>query len=277
MTFTTLITAADLHALIGQPDVRVFDCSFDLGDVTAGQRLFEAGHIPSASYADLEVDLSGDIIAGITGRHPLPPRATFVSRLSAWGVTRNTQVIAYDGGAGAHAARLWWMLRWVGHANVAVLDGGMAAWRSAGYTDTDVVEVFASQEFQPGAPLTITVSADDLPAPAALVLDAREVKRYDGDVEPIDAVAGHIPGAVCAPFAENLDADGRFHSRAVLAERFAELGVGTKTRVICYCGSGVTAAHNILALKHAGFEEPALYPGSWSEWITDPGRPVATR
>ena len=275
-TFTTLIEPQELAGL-DPNSVDIFDCSFVLTDPAAGREIHSAAHIPGARHADLETALSGPIIAGVTGRHPLPDREDFAAELARWGIRSGRQVVAYDQGPGAHAARLWWMLRWQGLAEVAVLNGGFAAWRAAGQPVTaDATPLPPASRFEAATPLTRVVSASELPAHGHTVLDAREHKRFIGAEEPIDPIAGHIPGAVCAAFTDNLAPDGRFRDKDELAERFRGLGVDDAGNTICYCGSGVTAAHNILAMRHAGLPEPALYPGSWSEWIVDPGRPVAT-
>jgi thiosulfate/3-mercaptopyruvate sulfurtransferase len=255
----------------------VFDCRFSLLDKPAGRRAWETGHIPGARFADLERDLSSP--AGKGGRHPLPDREALAARFRNWGVNNDSRLVCYDQASGALAGRFWWLARWLGHESVRVLDGGLDAWIAAGLpTDREAVDP-AAGTFQTRAPLTRVVSVAevagaDSPGAKLKLLDAREAARYRGDQEPIDPVAGHIPGAISAPFSDNLAA-GRFKSRAELRARFAALGIDPKQEIVSYCGSGVTATHNILALRLAGFPEPALYPGSWSEWITDPTRPVA--
>jgi thiosulfate/3-mercaptopyruvate sulfurtransferase len=255
----------------------VFDCRFSLLDKPAGRRSWEAGHIPGARFADLERDLSSP--AGKGGRHPLPDRAELAARFRAWGVNNDSPLVCYDQASGALAGRFWWLARWLGHEGVRVLDGGLDAWIAAGLpTDREAVDP-APGNFRPRQPLTrivsiADVSGADAPGAPRKLLDAREAARYRGEQESIDPVAGHIPGAISAPFAENLAA-GRFKSPEDLRARFAALGLDPTQEIVSYCGSGVTATHNILALKLAGFPEPALYPGSWSEWITDPARPVA--
>ena len=261
------------EALSADPSIVVFDCRFSLADADAGRRAYDAGHIPGARFADLEQDLSGP--PGRGGRHPLPDRDALAESLRAWGVDDDTMIACYDDSSGAVAGRFWWLVRWLGHERVALLDGGLAAWIAAGFgTDADRVEP-APGNFTAREALTRCCSAEDLEHGAGQLLDARESVRFRGESEPIDTVAGHIPGAVCAPFAENL-ADGKLKSPDALRARFRALDVDAGSDIVCYCGSGVTAAHNILALLVAGFAEPALYPGSWSGWITDPERPVAT-
>ena len=261
--------------MVSTEDYTILDCRFSLTDEDAGRRAWEAGHIPTAQHADLNRQLSGPIIPGQTGRHPLPAREVFLQQVRDWGVKNHSQVIAYDDNHGAFAARLWWMLRWLGHEHCALLDGGLDAWVAAGHPLTTESREVASSKFEAATPLTRTLEASQIPDAPGVLVDARDPARFRGEADSIDPVAGHIPGAVCLPFSGNLR-EGRFRSPEALAERFEQAGISPGTRVTCYCGSGVTAAHNILALKHAGFDEAALYPGSWSEWITDPERPVST-
>lgn len=279
-----LITPA---ALAADKTHIVFDCRFSLTDKTAGRRSWEAGHIPGARFADLEQDLSSP--AGRGGRHPLPDRDALAARFRAWGVDNDSKLVCYDQASGALAARFWWLARWLGAEDVRVLDGGLDAWIAAGLPTDRQPSDPAPGNFRPRAPLTRVCTVAELEGFAAAsaaapgaratassfqLLDAREAVRYRGEQEMIDPVAGHIPGAISAPFADNLST-GRFKSPEQLRARFAALGIDRKQEVVSYCGSGVTATHNILALRIAGFPEPALYPGSWSEWITDPARPIA--
>ena len=271
LIYTTLIGAEDLAAL--PPDqVRVFDCRFDLADADAGGRRYTQGHIPGAAYLHLNIDLSGPVEPGKTGRHPLPERAAFEALLAEHGVNDETQVVAYDDMGGMFAARLWWMVRWTGHTAVAVLDGGYQAWNERVGTHTP-------SHRAPTAPSPVSMQEvrEHVDAGRWTLVDARAGDRFHGKNETIDPVAGHIAGALNAPFQGNLGDDGRFLAPDGLQRRFDALlaDEGGKP-VVCYCGSGVTAAHNVLAMVHAGMPEPALYPGSWSEWITDPGNPVAT-
>jgi thiosulfate/3-mercaptopyruvate sulfurtransferase len=251
-----------------------FDCRFSLTDKEQGRREYDAGHIPGARFADLEKDLSAP--QGPTGgRHPLPDRAELVERFRAWGVTNGSRVVCYDQNNGAVAGRLWWLTRWLGHAKVAVLDGGLDAWLALRYpTDCDQASPILG-DFTPGEPLTRLYTAEQVVDAKINLLDARDSARFRGEVEPIDAVAGHIPGAIAAPFADNLDG-WHFKSPDALRRRFDALNVDPGLDTVCYCGSGVTANHNILALMLAGYPEPALYAGSWSDWISDPNRTVAT-
>ena len=278
MPFSTLIDAADLRSLLARPGLAVIDCRFDLLKPGAGRRAYLAGHIPGAQYADLELDLSAPV-GPDTGRHPLPSRREFAARLGAWGVGNDSHLIAYDDAGGAYAARLWWMARWLGHRQVAVLDGGIQAWRSAGGA-LQAGEVTAeSRIFEPGSGPDFITSAEVVAAladPGRLLVDARSPERYAGAVEPLDAVAGHVPGAVNQPFMVNLDAAGRFKPPAELKRLWQErLGGRPAAAVIAMCGSGVTACQNLLALESAGLGGAGLYAGSWSEWIRDPKRPVA--
>ena len=267
--FTTLIDAATLVSRGGEPDWIVADCRAALGDPDYGRNAYGEGHVPGARYADLDRDLAA--APGKRGRHPLPDRDVLAERFAAWGIRHGDQLVAYDDAGGQFACRFWWLARWLGIESCAVLDGGLAAYLDAGGELTRDVPVVEPSPFRPGTPLTRIVEADAIiAAGAALTLiDARAEARYRGDEEPIDRIAGHIPGALSYPCAGNLDATGRFLRDA---SRFT----GLEGRdVVSYCGSGVTATHNILAMVDAGLTEPALYPGSWSEWIEDPGRPRA--
>ena len=279
--FTTLIDAQSLAAL-ADADVRIFDCRFDLQDAAAGEARFASGCIPGAIYLHLERDLSSAVVAGRTGRHPLPRLDALRNLLSSHGVTTATQVVAYDDSGGMFAARFWWMARWVGHWRTAVLDGGYPAWRSQQVADAGATPhraALAPAAEQPPAPpsqVTLRAVRESVRSSAWTLLDARAPDRFRGENETIDPIAGHIPGAINAPFQGNLDADGRFLSSTALRARFDSLlaTAGGKP-VVCYCGSGVSAAHNVLAMTHAGLAEPALYVGSWSEWITEPSNPLA--
>ncbi|MFF9844064.1 sulfurtransferase [Streptomyces sp. NPDC013740] len=237
-----------------------------------GRPEYEAGHIPGAVYVDLDAELAGP--PGSGGRHPLPDVAAFGAVMRRAGVSRDRPVVVYDGGLGWGAARAWWLLRWAGHPDVRVLDGGLAAWTGELSKDTPAPE---PGDFTPapGALGLLDADAAASLARSGLLLDARAAERYRGDVEPIDRVGGHIPGAVSAPTTENVDADGRFLPAEALAARFAALGAAEAPELAVYCGSGVSGAHEVLALEIAGFRA-ALYAGSWSEWSSDPSRPVAT-
>lgn len=272
----TLITTDELRARLDEPGLVIFDCRFSLADVDSGANAYAAAHIPGASYVNLDEHLSATWEPGKTGRHPLPEREDFAGTLGGFGLAPEDDVVIYDDGPGAFAARMWWMLRWLGHADVAVLDGGFRAWQAEGHPVSTDIPARARTTFPVREPLTRVVSAGEVATTRDLLLDARGADRFRGENETIDPVAGHIPGAVNAPFTDNLADGPRMKPAELLLAQFTGLGVKSGTDTICYCGSGVTAAHNILAMVHAGFDEPALYPGSWSEWITDPTRPVST-
>ena len=286
MDFTTLIDAESLRALLAAPGIALLDCRFDLAAADAGRQAYLRGHIPGARYVDLNRDLSAPVSAA-SGRHPLPDPVALDALLRGLGVVRDTQAIVYDESNGSFAARAWWLLRWLGHAKVAVLDGGMSAWlRAGGATESGEPPPASAGRRAAGAgnPLQVdrraALGADELIAalenPRSLLIDARAPERYRGAVEPIDPVAGHIPGAVNHPFSSNLQSDGRFLPPQELERRWRDrLGEASSADVIVMCGSGVTACHNLLALEHAGLPGARLYAGSWSEWIRDPRRPVA--
>ncbi|HWI10764.1 MAG TPA: sulfurtransferase [Burkholderiaceae bacterium] len=280
MPYTTLITIDELRAaLAGANAPLLIDTSFDLADVDAGEASWRAGHLPGAIYLHMDRDLSG-AKTGRNGRHPLPTRAAFAATLGRCGVTPSTQVVAFDRQGGVYAARLWWMLRWMGHAAAAVLDGGVAAWTAGGgaLSTDDTPMRAALAPYPEHASLVGTLDADALLAALGRVrlLDARAGERFRGEVEPLDATAGHIPGALNRFFKDNLAADGRFKPAAQLRADFTGLlGTQTAADTVHQCGSGVTACHNLLAMEHAGLTGSLLYPGSWSEWASDPARPVA--
>lgn len=268
-----------MHCL-GSEDLLIVDCRFDLGDPTAGREAWAAGHLPGAHYAHLDHDLASSIGAA-TGRHPLPESDAFIRFARGLGIGTDTRVLCYDQGGGAIAGRLWWLLRRFGHASVAVLDGGFAAWEASSYpVDTNVRSATAGS-FHPHRVYAGAVDVEtlqrELAVGACLLLDARSVERFRGDAEPIDAAAGHVPGACNRPFTDNLDSSGRFRSANQLRDEFlALMGQRDPTRVIHMCGSGVTACHNLLAMEHARLPGSRLYVGSWSEWIRDPDRPIVT-
>jgi thiosulfate/3-mercaptopyruvate sulfurtransferase len=278
----TIVSAEELNENLSNPDWLIFDCRFSLADDSLGFDHYRKEHIQGAYYADLNKDLSGDIIPGKTGRHPLPEIEAWKQWVSDQQITPARQVVAYDDIGGAFAARLWWLLRWIGHDKVAVLDGNWQYWLDNCYPTTASIPEKPEPAPTTNAhltrkSLTRQVSVDEIPGGNFVLLDARDEPRYRGEIEPIDPVAGHIPGALCSPFTENLSNEGCFKSRTELHNRFSNLLSEKNDRLpVCYCGSGVTATHNILAMVHAGLEEPALYPGSWSEWILDSERPVET-
>ncbi|MGA2188525.1 MAG: sulfurtransferase [Steroidobacteraceae bacterium] len=282
MAFTTLIDAAALHEL--RAECVLLDCRFDLSRPAAGWQAYLAAHIPGARYADLNRDLSAPVVAG-SGRHPLPSPAAATEFFASLGIGAGTQVIAYDEANGSFAARAWWLLNWLGFSRVAVLDGGFQAW---------VADHGALEAGAPGAggsaagaqpftarprPELVMTAAEVLRAladPGRLLVDARAPERFAGGVEPLDSVAGHIPGAVNHPFTRNLDSRSRFLPAAELRRLWLErLGGTAPHNMIAMCGSGVTACHNLLAMSAAGLPGAKLYAGSWSEWIRDPDRPVA--
>jgi len=300
MAYTTLISADQLRQSLAQPDntttLMVFDCSFDLMQPEAGERAYRTAHIPGAIYANLDTALSakhgapgkdGQVIAqkeaGVPasgGRHPLPSRERFAAWLSSVGFANGMQAVVYDRNGCNYCGRLWWMLRWMGHEAVAVLDGGLQAWQAAGGAVTDREEPAHFQSnFVPGTPLVRLVDtahvAAALDSPAQTLIDARAAPRYRGEVEPLDPVAGHIPGALNRPFAENIGADGRFKPAAQLRAEFEDLLAGRDPATVVHqCGSGVSAVPNLLAMHIAGFAPTALYAGSWSEWSKTPGLPT---
>ena len=282
MSFSTLIDAQTLSVRIRAGDVLVVDCRFELSDPLAGARSYAQGHIPGAVYASLDADLSDLSKSPQLGRHPLPEASAFSAALSRWGWTPQTPVVAYDAANGAlAAARLWWMLRLVGARDVAVLDGGIAAWTRAGFAlDAGSVRrepTRVDTTFDAAQIVYTDALAAALQDPRTLLVDARAVQRYRGENETIDKAAGHVPGAVNRPFADNLDASGRFKPAALLRTEFAALlGLHRPADTIHMCGSGVTACHNLLAMEHAGLTGARIYAPSWSGWSADPARPVAT-
>ena len=282
--FSTLVSITDLATHRDDARWVIFDCRHDLADPHAGRTAYAAGHIPGARFAAIDTDLSDKTPAAdgaFRGRHPLPQRAAFIETLRAWGVDDSTQVVVYDAQGGMFAARLWWMLRWVGHARVAVLDGGLPGWTEAGLPLTIGTEAVAPTRgtLEDRAALTTTVTAQDIVADLGRgersVIDARAPDRFRGENETLDPVGGHIPGARNRFFKDNLQPDGRFKPAAELRAAFGALITGPATAIM-QCGSGVTACHNLLAMEVAGLSGAALYPGSWSEWCADNMRPVAT-
>jgi len=284
MTYSTLISVAQLQALLaGNQPPLLFDVSFDLANPTAGAEQYQQEHLPSALYADLEHDLSAqpNDTPASGGRHPLPSRERFAQWLSAQGLDKGRQVVVYDRNGCAFAGRLWWMLQWAGHEAVAVLDGGLAAWKAAGAA----LECGPSRSpvpcsFHLAPSLRSLASAAQVLAalgqPAQTLIDARAPARYRGEVEPLDPVAGHIPGALNRPFTDNFGADGCFKPAAILRAEFEALLDGRDpASVVHHCGSGVTANPNLLAMEWAGLGKTTLFPGSWSEWCRDASRPVA--
>jgi thiosulfate/3-mercaptopyruvate sulfurtransferase len=280
MAYRTIISTDALAARLADPWTAIVDCRFKLDDTAWGEGAWVAGHIPGAVYAHLDRDLSGPK-SGTNGRHPLPDPAALARTFGRFGITDGRQVVAYDQDTGMFASRLWWLLRWLGHDAVAVLDGGFAKWVAEGRATSVDANPPQPVEFRGSPRPGLTVAADDVAAATARadwrVLDARAPERYRGEVEPMDPVAGHIPGATSYFFQRNLDESGTFRTPEDLRARLGTvLGDVTPEHIICYCGSGVQASHNLLALEHAGIKGAKLYSGSWSEWVSDPSRPVAT-
>ncbi|HEY3518362.1 MAG TPA: sulfurtransferase [Gammaproteobacteria bacterium] len=280
MTFGPLIDAKALARELGSGDCIVVDCRFTLTDPPAGRAAYERGHIPGARYADLDNDLARRPRAG-EGRHPLPDPERFAATLGSWGIGRDDAVVAYDEGGGAIAARLWWLLGWIGHPRRAVLDGGFAAWQEARLPVEQAPPEVHSRRYEARPPKhDDVVATDELAAAQAagdLLVDARAAPRYRGEQEPIDPKAGHVPGARNRPFSANVTSAGRFRPPAELRAELTELLEGrSPERLIAMCGSGVTASHLLLAMDVAGLPGGRLYAGSWSEWIRDPSRPIRT-
>lgn len=278
--YTTLISAAELARQIEQPDTVILDCRHDLMDLSAGQAAYDGAHLPGARFAHLDQQLSGSKLSAdgkFLGRHPLPEQAALIQNLRAWGINDTTQVIAYDAHGGMFAARLWWLLRWVGHQSVAVLDGGLPAWSALGLPLTASLPEVAPGTISLKPSLVAQVNVAEVLANLATasyrLVDARAPDRYRGENESMDPVGGHIPGARNRFFKDNLQADGRFKTAQQLQAEWRDI-VADASLAIMQCGSGVTACHNLLALEVAGLPGAALYPGSWSEWCADPARPV---
>ncbi|MBD8473825.1 sulfurtransferase [Pseudomonas sp. CFBP 8770] len=280
MPIAQLISPQALAEHVDSPGWVLLDCRYSLEDVDYGQRSYAEGHIAGAHFADLGRDLSASVIKGVTGRHPLPEPGQLQERLQRWGIGADSQVVLYDDGPGAYAARAWWLLAWLGKRDgVFLLDGGLAAWHAAGLplsldaASTEPGDFVGNPDHERVLDAAhVQARLDD---PQLTLLDARALPRFLGEVEPIDPVAGHIPGAQCAAFTENLGPDGRFLPVQQLRERFdAQLKGRPAQQAVAYCGSGVTACHNLFAMTLAGYPLATLYAGSWSDWITDPQRPV---
>jgi thiosulfate/3-mercaptopyruvate sulfurtransferase len=275
----TIVSAAELVPHLDDANWLIVDCRFDLTRPAAGEEAYGSSHIPGAVYAHLDRDLSSPITP-TSGRHPLPTPQQFAATLGRWGVTSRTQIVAYDADVGSLAARLWWLSRWIGHENIAVLDGGFKAWQAAALAVTTALPSRTATQFEPhparDAWLDAAQVAERVQRKEWRLLDARAPERFAGAVEPLDPVAGHVTGARNHPFASSIGADGRFLSAAQLRERFATSQAGVADDyTIAMCGSGVTACHLLLALEIAGKTGAKLYAGSWSEWIRDTARPVS--
>lgn len=280
MAYTTLISASTLQQQLDHPNWVIVDCRFSLANSDAGSYAYRHGHIPNARYAHLNQQLSSAITSQ-TGRHPLPNFTVLAKTLGAWGIQDDSQVVVYDDAGGAFAGRLWWLLRCLGHEKVAVLNGGIQHWQQQGYRLTTSLPAIKPVIFKPyvnsDAYLNARQVQNDLAKKAICLIDARTPERYRGEQEPIDPIAGHIPGALNRPFQLNLDKQGLFLAPDQLAKQFKHLiGVHKPEQVVHYCGSGVTACHNLLAMEHAGLKGSKLYAGAWSDWITDKNRGIAT-
>lgn len=279
MTYATLVSPATLNQNLDNPKWVVVDCRFSLASSDAGGYAYRHGHIPNARYAHLNNDLSS-AITHFTGRHPLPDFTLLAKKLGAWGVANDSQVVIYDDTGGMFASRLWWLLRCFGHDQVAVLNGGIQHWQKQGFSLTTALPRIQSSSFRPYLNTTLWLKAsqvqNSLARKTICLIDARTPERYRGEHEPIDPVAGHIPGALNRPFQFNIDDKRLFLSAGLLQNQFKKLiGTNTPEQVVHYCGSGVTACHNLLAMEHAGLTGSKLYAGSWSEWIRDKNRAIA--
>jgi thiosulfate/3-mercaptopyruvate sulfurtransferase len=279
MTYTTLVSPATLNQNIENPNWVIVDCRFSLTNSDAGSYAYRHGHVPHARYAHLNKDLSS-AITDFTGRHPLPDFTLLAKKLGDWGIANNSQVVVYDDAGGAFAGRLWWLLRCMGHDKVAVLNGGIQLWQRQGFALTTTLPTIKPTPFRPYLNPAYWLNAsqvqNSIAKKAIRLIDARTPERYRGEQEPIDPVAGHIPDALNRPFQLNLDKNGLFLSADSLCKQFKQI-IGTKTpeQVVHYCGSGVTACHNLLAMEYAGLTGSKIYAGSWSEWIRDKNRAVA--
>ncbi len=278
--FGPLISGADLAARLGDPGLAIVDVRHDLAQPESwGEQQYRAGHVPGARFASVDRDLSG-ARSGRNGRHPLPTPEAASATLGRLGIDGSRQVVAYDQGNGMFAARLWWMLRWLGHDAVAVLDGGYAGWIAAGHPVSLAPPATGAVMFGVSRVLPTVAAAGvaaSLPRHTLLLVDARAPERYRGEVEPVDPVAGHIPGALNHPYVRNVGPDGRFRPPDELRAEFETMLRGRSAEdIVHYCGSGMSACHNVLAMAVAGYPLPRLYPGSWSEWVADRGHPVAT-
>jgi thiosulfate/3-mercaptopyruvate sulfurtransferase len=279
MTYTTLVSTDILNQQLNNPNWIIIDCRFSLADTEAGAKAYRHGHIPNARYAHLDKDLSSQI-TDFTGRHPLPNFSLLAKKLGAWGITNNSQVIAYDDAGGAFAGRLWWLLRCMGHDKVAVLNGGIKQWQKQGLPVTTTLPAVKPTVFRAylddSAWLNAIQVQNGTARKTVCLIDARTPERYRGEQEPIDPVAGHIPSALNRAFQLNLDSNSLFLAPEQLHKQFKQLiGTTAPEQVVHYCGSGVTACHNLLAMEYAGLTGSKIYAGSWSEWIKNKNRTVA--
>ncbi|MES2353523.1 MAG: sulfurtransferase [Pseudomonadota bacterium] len=278
--YRTLISTDELVPHLGESDWAICDCRHDLSDLEFGRRAYAQGHLPDASFLHLDEDLSG-FKTGQNGRHPLPDPEQLAAKLGSLGIGNNTQVVAYDAHGGMYAARLWWLLRWLGHETVAVLDGGITKWIAEGKPVNNELPKFTPQLFErsPGVlPVNATFVLTHVDGKAMQLIDARSPDRFAGQNETLDPVAGHIPTAMNRFFKLNLNENGFFKPADLIRQEFKTLLADRdSSEVVHQCGSGVTACHNLLAMEHAGLTGSRLYPGSWSEWCADPGRPITKR
>jgi thiosulfate/3-mercaptopyruvate sulfurtransferase len=280
MAYTTVISAEDLKTHISDDDWIVVDCRFTLTSPESGRSLYKESHIPGARYLHLDDDLAAPVTEH-TGRHPLPDPDVLATKLGELGIDNNTQVVAYDDTFGAMASRLWWLLRWLGHDKVSLLDGGLPAWIRKKLPMTPDIITLPPKIFIPNVTTELVIDMPTMEVVVengeCIIIDARAEERFTGEVEPLDKVAGHIPGAINLPFEDNLDFDATFMAKDEMAELYNNiLGHKDASHVVMMCGSGVTACHNLVAMEIAGLTGARLYAGSWSEWITDSSRPVET-
>jgi thiosulfate/3-mercaptopyruvate sulfurtransferase len=278
MSYSTIISAPELNAIINDDNVRVFDCRFSLKDPKGGLKSYQAGHLPMAQFADMDTQLSS-AMTETSGRHPLPDADVILAQLKEWGINHDTQVIAYDDISGAFAARLWWMMRWLGHDKVAVLNGGIQQWTQQGFPLSQDEVKFSPGEFSGSANMDWLVDIEtvraQLEANKIILIDARAADRFTGKDKTTDPVPGHVPGAHNLPFGGNLTSDGQFETADKINQRFTGIIQDQPLiNVVNMCGSGVTACHNLLAQAVAGMPPTKIFIGSWSQWIRDPSRPV---
>ena len=279
MSYKTIISAKNLIENINNPNYRLFDCRCDIKDTSYGLEAYNEGHIPGAIFVDIDNDLASEKTP-TSGRHPLPNIEVIVNKLSKWGVSGDTQAVIYDDAGGAFASRMWWIMRWLGHDNVAVLDGGIGSFISMGHKLTSDHSQIVPSNFVPSASDEMHVDVEEVENVQyqldRILIDARSKERYLGIKDPVDNIYGHVPGAISSPLGLNLDKNGFFRSSEELKLHFSKLlGEIKPENVISMCGSGITACHNLLAMEIAGFKGAKLYVGSWSEWITNPSRPIA--
>tara|TARA_B100001113_G_C21120516_1_gene627197 strand:+ start:88 stop:942 length:855 start_codon:yes stop_codon:yes gene_type:complete len=280
MSYKTIISESNLRENINNKDFIIFDSRCDIKDKGYGIDSYTEGHIENSIFVDVDTDLASEKQAG-TGRHPLPQVEVFCEKLSHWGMNNNKQVVVYDDAGGAFAGRLWWMMKWLGHDNVAVLDGGLNSWVKNGNKLVTSPTLFEKSYFEPNLKSAMVASLSDVENAQygmnTILLDARSKERYEGISDPVDPIAGHVPGAISHPLGTNLDRTGKFKTKEELKHNFDKISSELKDKdIISMCGSGITACHNILALEISGIKNVKLYVGSWSEWITDPSRSVVT-